>query len=1034
MQTTWFTLPVLSILSAVVPVPIDGEIVVSDGSPSALVTGVAEVAAASSTSLGEAPRLQGIVAVLVTDQRTSQPLAGAQISIDGTNLGGLAGADGRATISGVPAGEYQLRVQRIGFRTVVRTITVTSGQMTTVAVTMAEEALSLDEIVVTGTAGGTQRRAVGNVVGRISAAEITEVAPVANVQQLIGGRTAGVSILSGAGQVGSGQRIRIRGAGSMALDNDPIIYIDGIRMESAPNRGPSQRGGANVSRLNDIDPESIESIEIIKGPAAATLYGTEASNGVIQIITKRGAAGAPTLDVTVTGGANWLWDPAGRAGMVYGQDPVTGEIIGLNLYEHEREHGKGDLFTYGGIQTYSASLRGGTDAVRYALTGSWSDQTGAVDWNWEKRLSGRANIDILPTETVTLRASLGFVEGKRRLAQNDLTSDPFGNLYWGIPSRLETTRGFDVAPPEELRKVENRSDVDRFTVSFEAAHRPTDWLTHRLMTGIDSNQEFNHRLYPRMPEGSDHFFGNLGLGNKQTSRIQRRLVSLDYSASARLPVTNEVQSETSVGLQYYRTQTINIGATGSEFPALPITTVTGGATRTGTESFSENATVGVYVQEQVEWRNRVFFTAAIRLDDNSAFGAEFDAAVYPKVSATWVMHEEPFWNVGWLSQFRARAAFGAAGQQPGTFDASRLYSPQIGYNDEPGLVPSAYGNPQLKPEKGEEIEVGFDAELLDGRLSLIYTRFDRWTRDAIVNRGIARSEGFPGTQVVNLGLIRGWGNELSVDIRAIETPRFGWNIGFHLANFKNRIEDLGGDEAIFAGITQHRQGFSIADIYLKKVLSAEITETGAIVPGTLMCDGGTGHHGVEMGGSPVACDDAPAVRWGHSQPTWELGISNSINVGRFRFYAQIDAAGGHMHENASVGAAITSVGNTKMSLERKDPIFQAYRTVNREPLGLYDASFARLREVSATYSLPDRIARYAAGAKRGSITVAARNLAMIWTGQDGWRTARSGMITPTIGDGRIWDPETRGSANLSASSQTVMPPLASAQLTVRLGF
>lgn len=983
---------------------------------------------------GEDAVRQGTVRVVVTDQRTLAPLSSASVVIEGTNLGGLANAEGVATVANVPAGEYQVRVQRIGYRTERRPVTVVSGQTVTVEVGLAEEALALDEIVVTGTAGGTQRRAVGNVVGRVSAAEVVEVAPIANVTQLLGGRTAGVTILGGSGQVGAGQRIRIRGAGSMALDNDPIIYIDGVRMESSPNRGPSQRGGANVSRLNDIDPESIESIEIIKGPAAATLYGTEASNGVIQIITKRGSTGAPQLDVTASGGANWLWDPAGRAGLIWGRDPATGELVSMNLYEHEREHGRGDFFTYGPIQQYSATLRGGTDAVRYFISGSWSDQTGAVAWNWEQRLQGRANLDIVPLETVTLRASMGFVEGKRRMAQNDLNTDPFGNLYWGLPVGREASRGFSYAPPEEIEKVINRADNDRFTVSFEASHRPTSWLTHRLVTGIDSNQEFNHNLYPRMPEGTSHFFGNNALGVRTTNRIQQRLTSFDYAGSVQLPVTPALDSETSVGVQYYRTTTTNIGAQGTEFPAVPITTVTGGANRTGTETFSENATLGMYVQQQFGWQNRVFLTGAVRMDDNSAFGAEFDAAVYPKLSATWVVHEEPFWNLDWVSQFRLRGAFGAAGQQPGTFDASRLYAPQIGFNDEPGLVPSAYGNPQLRPEKGEEIELGFDADFLDGRVSLIYTRFDRWTRDAIVNRGIPRSEGFPGSQVVNLGLVRGWGNEVSVDVLAMSRPRFGWDVGFQFANFRNRIQDLGGDEAVFSGITQHREGFSIADIYLKKVLSAEITSTGALVPGTVMCDGGTGHHGVEMGGAPVDCDFAPDVRWGHSQPTWEVGINNTFTFGPVRVYARVDANGGHMQEDSSVGAAITSVGNTLMSLERTDPIFQAYRTVNRNPLGLYDASFARLREVSATYTLSPNIARMLGGATRGSISVAARNVAMLWTGQDGWSTARSGRITPSIGDGRLWDPETRGSGNLSAAFQTVMPPLASAQVTVRLGF
>ena len=979
----------------------------------------------------EAAVMEGTVEGRIIEAGTGRALAGAQIELVGLGMGTLAGADGRFSISSVPAGEVQVRVQLLGYAQATQTVTVASGETVTVDFQLSQQALALDEVVVTGTAGGTQRRAIGNVVDRLQAADISERAPVTNVSQLIGGRSAGVTMLAGVGQVGAGQRVRIRGASSIGLDNDPIIYIDGVRMDSSPNRGPGQRGGANVSRLNDLDPESIESIEIIKGPAAATLYGTEASNGVIQIITKRGASAGPALDVTMRTGSNWLWDPAGRQGLSWTRDSNTGELVSFNAYEHEREFGEGDLFNYGGLQSYSASLRGGTDAVRYYVTGSWHDETGVVDWNWDKRASGRANLDIVPTDEISIRTSMGYTEGRRRLAQGALAIDPFSNLYWATPARIDRSRGFFWAPPEEQRKVEDLADIDRFTGSLEISHTPFDWFVHRLVGGVDSNQETYSRLYPRMPEGAGHFFGGLGLGNKSVTRAQRRFITFDYAASATVGLTDELQGVTSAGFQYYRARDLTIGATGSEFPAIPITTVTGGASRNASESLEENATVGVYLQQQMEWRNRVFLTGAVRFDDNSAFGEEFDAAVYPKVSATWVVHEEPFWNVDWVSQFRLRGAWGAAGQQPGTFDAARLYSPQIGFNDEPALVPNAFGNPELEPERGEEIELGFDADFLDGRLSLVYTRFDRWTRNAIVNRGIPRSLGFPGGQIVNIGLVRGWGNEVSLDLQVMESPRFAWDLGVQLANFRNEIKDLGDQDVVGTGEIQQRVGFSISDRFMRKVVSAEIDEDGNLL--SAMCDGGTGRQGLEQGGPAVPCSDAPLVFWGHTQPTWDIGVNNNLSFGPFNLYARVDATGGHYQLDSSGPAAITSVGVTRLSHTRDDPMVQAYRTVGRNPMGTYKAGFARLREVSLTYSIPGSIAQRV-GAERGSVSLAGRNLAMLWTAQEGWSTPRSGQIFPDVGDGRIWDPETRGSGNLSSGYQSVMPPMASAVMTVRLGF
>jgi hypothetical protein len=515
------------------------------------------------------------------------------------------------------------------------------------------------------------------------------------------------------------------------------------------------------------------------------------------------------------------------------------------------------------------------------------------------------------------------------------------------------------------------------------------------------------------------------------TRVQNRFVTFDYGASATVDLSAELRGVTSAGFQYYRTRSLALGATASNFPAIPITTITGGSTRNGTESFVENATVGVYVQQQMEWRNRMFLTGAVRLDDNSAFGTEFDAAIYPKVSGTWVLHEEPFWNLDWVNQFRLRGAWGAAGQQPGTFDASRLYAPQIGYQDQPGLVPSAFGNPALKPERGEEIEIGFDSDFLDGRLSFVYTRFERWTRDAIVSRGIPRSLGFPGGQIVNIGLVRGWGNEFSIDASMVNNNRFSWDLGVQIGSFKNRIDDLGDETVIGTGQVQQRVGFSIGDLYMKRVISAEINAAGNIT--SALCDGGTGPSGVESGGQPVPCATAPLVWWGHTQPTWDLGINNTFSFGPFRVFARIEGAGGNVQEDASGPAAITSVGVMESAIRRDDPIVAAYRTFGRSPLGTYDASFARLREVSLTYSLPSTMAARI-GANRGSVSLAGRNMLMLWTAQEGFNTPRSGQIFPTVGDAVIWDVETRGTGDLSSGYQTVMPPMANAVLTVRLSF
>jgi TonB-dependent starch-binding outer membrane protein SusC len=511
------------------------------------------------------------------------------------------------------------------------------------------------------------------------------------------------------------------------------------------------------------------------------------------------------------------------------------------------------------------------------------------------------------------------------------------------------------------------------------------------------------------------------------------VVTFDYSGAAATDLTPQISSETAIGFQYYRREVEQIGATGSELPAPGMTTVSSAAIRDGSETFLANATVGVYLQQQFGLNNRAFLTAAIRADDNSAFGAEFDAAIYPKVSATWVISEEPFWRIGAFDQLRLRGAWGAAGQQPGTFDAARLLQPSVGFGDQPVLRPLAFGNPQLRPERGEELELGFDADVLDGRLNVVYTRFERNTKDAIVAQALPRSLGWPGSQIVNLGRVRGWGNELALDFRAYEGRTVAWDIGTQLSNFRNRIEDLGPDRDFLSGTgsTRHHVGYSIGDIFYRTVLHAEIDENGQVIEA--LCDGGTGPYGVDRGGEAVPCSGAPFVRWGHSQPTWDIGVNSTVQVGDFRFYGRVDAAGGHYQQDSSSPAAITSLVLTEAANRRNDPLVQAYSDIGRAPLGTYRAGFARLREVSAQYALPsawtDRL-----GVSRGTVTLAGRNLMMLWTQEHGWSTRRDGLVEMPIGDGKVWDPETRGIGDLSGEFQTVMPPLTSLNLTVRFSL
>jgi TonB-linked SusC/RagA family outer membrane protein len=954
--------------------------------------------ASSSSEFRQQPQAtQGIVEGLIVDRATKRPLPGVQVFIEGTRIGGLTSSAGRYRIANVPAGNVTVSAVMIGYSKAQRaSVAVTAARPATVNFEMAEAALALDAIVVTGTPGGTQRKAVGNVVDRVDVSKRAEVTAAPTVMQLLSQQTPGVYMPGGGGMVGAANASpRIRGVSSLSLSSNPILYIDGVRADNSATGGPELRGGRMVNRMNDINPNDIESIEIIKGPAAATLYGTEASAGVIQIITKKGASGAPSIEMSVRQGVNDLANPSERFHTTYNFIPGTGVLDSMNIYREWAEGGPrcrgpnpgdpcpGPIFTNGHLQYYSGSIRGGSDRTRYFISAGYDDETGIVDYNTNKKLNTRANISVMPSEKLEFTANLGYVASNTRFAQAATGLGIWEAIVWTNPNTCtSTTRCFRYLPPEVAAEVEARSKVGRFTGSFQLAHKPFTWLDQRLTLGLDQGTDLSSQLWPKVPAGQEGFFGAANVGQKIVRNLGSRFASIDYGATGTVAFKG-IKSATSAGLQFQARQREELLAQGVNFPAPTITTIGGASTRVGSELWEENKTLGLYIQEQLTFReDRAFVTVALRGDANSAFGEEFKAAYYPKFSATWVLSDEPFWKWDFFDQLRLRTAYGKAGMQPGTFDAVTLYDPQTGPGGLPMLTPRTKGNPALRPEVGEELEVGFDMAMLQNRLSLEYTFYNKNTTDALLNVPVQPSIGFPGSEVQNLGKVHNWGHELSLNLNAIEREKVGLKLGLSFANQENVIKDLGGYVPL--ATANNQVGYPINTFFAKKLLSADFSATRQ--PVNLMCDGGTGKFGRDPGGAPTPCAQAPEVVWlnGYQTPTW-LGSGNaSLRIGsNLTFTTTIDYQGGHNLASMLAGSA-RSMLSTPYVNPYTDPMMLALVNqtdgLENETLGRFDAGFAILRELGVLYNLPSSFAERV-GAARGSFSLAARNVTHLWEAQ-----------------------------------------------------
>jgi TonB-linked SusC/RagA family outer membrane protein len=1017
----------------------------------------------ASTSVGRAQ--SGTIAGTIVDARSGLPLADVSVRVDGANPAARSGTRGEFRLINVPGTTAQLRFVRIGYRP--STVDARVGDQA-VRVAMTEMSVQLDAVVVTGTAGEAQRRTLGNAIGRVDVTTSLALAgPPAKLQDMLSASVPGVRIMRASGNIGAGGTTRIRGSGSLSLPNEPLIYIDGVRSNNQAAAFSYAFNGAQdqPSRINDLNPEEIESIEVLKGPSAATIYGTEASNGVIQIITKRGRAGRPTVETRFDAGAAWLSNPEERYPTNYylrrgGDYRNPADIREFNVQTFQTARGFPKIFSTGTAWGSGTSISGGSEQLRYFFSSDYKRDEGAVDYNWQNKLSNRANLGYSTTDA-KFRAdvSLGTVRSRTRGAsgvQPITTSILWAcNFPWCEPTGPDTTRtgwngpghGFQFYRPEDYQGVEGFDNVERTTFSLQLNHRPLSWLRHRVTVGPDYTSNKSSQLVFRDATGYNPFFAQ-SLGQKQSQVLRSTFFTADYGANAEWTIMPSLVASTSAGVQYYYKQFDQQVSQGFEFPVPGPGNVGSGARREAAETFQENKTFGVYGQEQLAWKNRVFLTGAMRADGNSAFGANFDAAYYPKVSASWVVSEEPFLaNSRFVSQLRLRGAWGRAGLQPDVFSAIQTFVAAVGAGGLGGVTPRNFGNADLKPEIGEETEVGVDAGLFNQRLGVELTFYNKDIKDAIISAPLRPSRGFPGVQFLNIGKTRNRGVELAIDGSPVNTPRWGLDLRGTIATNDSKIISLGGIPPTFTGgsfIQQFNvEGFAPSSFFYKRIVSADIVpdttctrQAGACVGAPIfilpratnvMCEGGT-----DLGrgnGTTVPCATAPRLYEGRPTPSWSGSFTATLRLGsRTRILTLVDYLGGLHATVGDVGAQHTFFRNSRSSIAGDNPILQGWRNDGNGPgaTGLFDAGFARLRTVSLTYDLPSRLAS-AVSATRGSVTVAAENMMFLWRAQETAYGAK--WIDPEL------IPNFRGDASGNGGfTQESWPQLARLRTTLRFTF
>lgn len=916
-------------------------------------TSLVFAAAVCASAHRAAAQSTGTIRGTVIEATTRRPLAGAQVYIPSSPYATATGEDGKFTLGNVPAGERMLGVRRIGFATSQQPVTVVAGQTVTVGVELAAQAISLSEIVVTGTAGATEMRKIGNSVASVDASAVLATAPVTSVEDLVKGRTAGVNTSVPSGTIGTGGKIRIRGLTSLQIAGDPVVYIDGVRVSGAPDDVNSNVyiGGQTVSRLQDLQPEEIDRIEIVKGAAASTLYGTQGSNGVIQIFTKKGRNGAPQWTFEAEQGINRI--PTDRfPGRLWTQ------FVGPDGF---RAHDPKEIVGNGHEARYSTSVSGGSNSATYFVSGSYKaeDASIAPSANHLQQVGTRANITVILGPKLSLTANSGFVYSKLRIPSNDNALDGlYSQVVAGLPYTATPDRPFGerFGSFRANQTLENWQTILRNTTGLTLDFLPRENFRHQANVGIDWYGDEFTQYFPYGYEGSGR-----KLGEKRNRNQTFRDITTDYKATLSNTLTQKLTSEFSVGVQGNFRNTVRLQGVGINFPAPDVRTVSAAANTTASEQRIQEINAGVFVQETAGLWDKLFLTGGVRVDGNSAFGNEFHYQAYPKASLAYTISQEKFWPSRFWPTMKLRFAYGASGLAPAQFAADRTYSPISAQNGQPAVTPNNIGNPNLGPEKSEEFEAGFDAGLWKDRLGLEVTAFAQRTTHALLRRPDPPSLGFLNAQLTNIGELRNRGLEMSLRALLYQGQRVEWSSNVNLTTQTNKITSMGGVAPFFINDARIVEGYPVQGIWRIPLAS---------------WDPVTRKH-------TAAADRVFA---GQIDPKWYGSFSSEVRFGNLSLNGLADFQGGNKKVNFSrYWDTRVRSGDEYLRLVEKptgkataasDSLLDFVQVLGSTAY-VEPADFLSLRELGVGYRIPDRLLR-GLGLQNTTVRLAARNL-KIWT-------------------------------------------------------
>ncbi len=913
-------------------------------------------------------QIQGVV----VDELIGAPVAGATVSIEGTSALTATSREGRFSLNYTTGADFTLVVSFIGYRT-SRQVHSPTDDLGSLRIALTPDPFESEAIVVTGIASSRAKSVAEVSVARVSAEALSARQLYTSLDQLVSGKISGVQMHPAAGYVGGGYRFFVRGGGGLNGNGQPIIYVDGVRMDDS-NLALLWNGGQGYSNLLSLSPGEIETIEVLKGPAAAAMYGTNASNGVVLITTKSGEG-----RVAADGGAaiNYRFS-YGQNRMPFDYDPA--------LYNNAARYN--NLLRNGVIRDHSVDLSGGSGILRYFLSYENKSEEGMAPRNFQTRNAARANVSAVPNDRLSLSVSVGYSENSLERPHSD---DAVLSPHWGTIMVDTPWKWYDsLAIASTIGPAEN----NRTTASAQVTWNMMDGLDLFGSIGVDNSYHRQDEFYP--PEF--RYWMGYG-GRRRIAERSNRQYTYDVKASYSYQPVPELAVTSVVGSQIFDREARNTGVENRQFATGLISDIGSGSDYRGMwEGQFQERQAGIYTSHTLSYQSKYFATLSLRKDYASAVGEEAPSIIYPQ--ASFAVRLDEYESVpDFLNILKLRAAYGESGQLPEPSDTKRLLWGAQGTAYGPGAIPTQMGNPSLEPERIKELELGLDAEI-SGKWSLELTYYRQNAENSIIGRPNSPSTGF-GNIIVpyNIGKAEAQGIEATVQGDLIRTEDYGLDFNLMWNWQANEVVDLDGQGPIIANyrVNAIEEGLPKHEYYAVITTGARFDEQGR-------------YAGVEESDGRVALGNPIPDHTGSFSLNFrflkDFNLTGMADWGLgkkvFSIFRQFAARNGGYTPFAEMAARlgldddwgwISSVDfNDYTPLTPGTPEYTAlaheFARVDPYYRGnyIFDADYFVLRELSLSYDLTDVLSRYGLTSSRvrGMILgIAAKNLLRLSQYEDG---------------------------------------------------